>query len=342
MIDKSGSSLPRDGSTKSPAAPEGLWDILPAAAKVRRALEGKLRETFEARGFGEVISPTFEYYDLLSIEAGKLVEDDMIRFMGSDGRLLALRPEMTTSIARLVAQRFRPEDEPHRLYYVANVFREHPSKQGQPREFWQAGIERVGGGAVADDVEVVALFIEAIQASGQSDFVVGLGQIDIVAGSIRALAIGPAERSRLMRALGERNIVAYNRIVEGLKLDSADLSRLKSLPALRGGADTLEQAKDLVVGDEAAESLAELTAVYQGLVREKLARRIIIDLGIARDFNYYTGIVFEAYSPGLGWPLGGGGRYDNLLAEFGYEAPAAGFALGLERLERASISGRGL
>ncbi len=324
---------------QTPAAPRGLWDILPAQAAERRALEGRLRAAFERREYGEVISPSFEYYDNLAVEAGTSIQGDMVRFMGTDGRLLALRPEMTTAIARVTAQRLDPKDEPHRLYYVANVFREHPSKRGQPREFWQAGVEQIGGGTVAGDIEVVTLFIEALTVAGLKDFKVGLGRIDFLSGILGTLDIAGADEESLRGALASRSLVEYERVVLGLALEPEARDDLLALPALSGGAGVLDRAAELAAGTEAAAVVAELRQVYAGLAEAGVAERIILDLGIVRDFDYYTGMIFEAYTPSLGAVIGGGGRYDDLLAEFGYQAPAAGFAVGLERLERALAAG---
>lgn len=326
---------------RTPAAPEGLVDILPAEAKKRRVLEARLRSAFEDRAYGEVICPTFEFYDLLSVEAGSAIKRDMVRFIGSDGRLLALRPEMTTTIARVVAQRLDPAQSPHRLYYLANVFREHPSKQGQPREFWQAGVELVGSGSAADDVEVVGLFIETLDAAGLAGFQVGLGQIDYLDGCLNDLAINESQRESLRSALADRSLVAYEAAVRDLGLDASVAENLLAIPALRGGRETLAAAEELAIGRQAKLALGRLKQVYAGLGEAGFADRLIIDFGILRSFDYYTGLIFEAYVPGLGAPVGGGGRYDNLLSEFGAPAPAAGFAVGLERLQLALARGVG-
>lgn len=323
-------------TTRRPSIPEGLRDILPAEAKARRDLEGRLRGAFEGRGFGEVISPTFEFYDLLSIEAGSAIKRDMVRFMGSDGRLLALRPEMTTTIARVAAQRCDPEAGPHRFYYIANVFREEFSKQGQAREFWQAGIELVGGAGGTDaDTGVISLFVEALDAAGLADFQVGLGQIGFLEGAFKSLPVTEADRERLRSALDERSLVKYRAAVAALDLDDETSAKLLAIPTLRGGPEVFKAAAELVVGDDARAALDRLKEVWSGLDAAGLAGRVVIDLGIWRSFDYYTGLVFEGYAPGLGVPLGGGGRYDKLLAEFGQPQPAAGFALGLERLQLA-------
>ncbi|MDP1809229.1 MAG: ATP phosphoribosyltransferase regulatory subunit [Actinomycetota bacterium] len=323
-------------TTRRPSIPEGLRDILPAEAKARRDLEGRLRAAFEGRAFGEVISPTFEFYDLLSVEAGAAVKRDMVRFMGSDGRLLALRPEMTTTIARVVTQRLEPEAGPHRLYYIANVFREEFSKQGRAREFWQAGIELVGGAGGTDaDTEVIALFVEALDAAGLAGFQVGLGQIGFLEGALRALPVTETDRERLRSALDGRSLVEYRAAVAALGLDDETVAKLLAIPTLRGGPDVFKAAAGLVIGDDARAALDRLQEIWSGLDAAGLADRVVIDLGIWRSFDYYTGLVFEAYAPGLGVPLGSGGRYDNLLAEFGRPQPAAGFALGLERIQLA-------
>lgn len=318
-----------------PSIPEGLRDILPAEAKERRRLETRLRDRFEERGYGEVICPTFEFYDLLSVEAGPAVKRDMVRFMGSDGRLLALRPEMTTTIARVVAQRLDTAAGPHRLYYVANVFREEFSKQGRVREFRQAGIELIGLDGVEADIEAVAIFIEALSDTGLSDFQVGLGQIGFLEGAIASLDIAETDRDRLRSALAERSQVAYEKAVTDLGLAGETARRLLAIPTLRGGAEVLEASRDLAVGPQSLVALERLKAVFGGLTAAGLADNVVLDFGIWRGFDYYTGLIFEAYAPGVGLPVGAGGRYDKLLAEFGRPAPAAGFALGLDRLQLA-------
>jgi len=335
-VDKSENTQPDGGGRRTPSIPDGLRDILPAEAASRRRLETRLRRAFEERAFGEVISPTFEFYDLLSVEAGSALKREMVRFMGSDGRLLALRPEMTTTIARVVAQRLDREAGPHRLYYVANVFREEFSKHGQAREFWQAGIELVGGAGGRDaDAEVIALFVEALAAAGLVDFQVGLGQIGFLEGALKALPVTEAGRESLRSALDERSLVKYRAAVGALGLDDKSAAKLISIPTLRGGPDIFETAESLAIGDEAGAALDHLKDVWAELDSVGLADRVVIDLGLWRGFDYYTGLVFEAYTPGLGVPVGSGGRYDNLLAEFGRPQPAAGFAVGLERLQLA-------
>ena len=319
--------------TSLTATPLGLRDLLPAEVRKRRQLEASIRGAFEKRGFGEVICPTFEFYDLLSVEASTAVKQDMVRFIGSDGRILALRPEMTTAIARLAVKKLDLGQGPYPFYYIANVFREEFSREGLVREIRQAGVELIGRGGVEEDTDIIALFIETLKATGLSDIQVGLGQIGFLESVLRALPVSEAERSELRAAMAARSLVKYEKALSRIDLKNGLTEKLLKLPTARGDKEALENAEALVVNSTVETELKRLIDVYSGLCERGLDGCVSIDFGIWHDFNYYTGLGFEAYAPGIGRPLGGGGRYDNLLAELGKPAPAAGFAIDLKDLQ---------
>jgi len=328
---------PPGNGSRQPTIPRGLRDILPDESYERRQLENKLRQTFTSWGYGEVITPTFEYYSTLATEAGESLRKEMFRFFDTDGQQLALRPEMTIPISRLFAQRLDPASLPYRLYYLANVFREEPAHRGQAREFSQAGIELVGAGGPVADAEVIAILIESLTNSGLKNFQIGLGHTGFFRAILESLDIDPQERRYIEAAVSKRDLVGIGKFIDNLTIAANDKQALLEILSLRGGIDILDKVEKLYPDPKFKDIIAELRLTISCLNELAPANRLLIDLGIIRDFDYYTGMIFEVYCQELGFPLGGGGRYDNLLSEFDRGSPAAGFALGLDRLHIALI-----
>ena len=311
--------------------PKGLRDILPVEAFERRELESRLRGLFTSWGYGEVITPTFEYYDVLSSETGELIQREMFKFFDRDGRAVALRPELTTPIARLTAQRLRGEALPCRLFYISNVFREEQPQRGQQREFYQAGVELIGASDPAADAEVVSLLVTSLRKLGLRRFRIGLGQVEFVRGFIEDQSVPIEVRPLLRDALVDKNLVALEELSHRVPARVGEA--IVRLPVLRG--EVWDEAADLVIGEQSERALEGLKAVWSILEHTGDIEHLAIDLGIIRNFEYYTGTIFEGYAEGLGFPICGGGRYDNLLGEFGYPQAATGFQLGLERVHIA-------
>lgn len=318
-----------------PAIPEGLRDIMPAEAGELRVLEKSLKNIFAGWSYGEVITPAFEFFRTLSTDAGDSIKNEMFRFFDGDGIQLALRPEMTIPIARLTSQRLKDVPGPHRLYYFSNVFRKEPSLMGQRREFFQAGTELIGAGGSVADAEVLAILIEALLDCGLDDFQVGIGQMALLRSIFGSLNINRSLQKKLEAAGSKGDLVSFKRLLFDSGADQGAKDLIEYVISLRGGPEVFDQLGTLTLSRESRSEIDELRSTIDILIEIGLGKRIIIDLGLIRDFDYYTGIIFEAYTPRLGLPLGGGGRYDNLLSDFGYPVPAAGFAVGIERLHLA-------
>jgi ATP phosphoribosyltransferase regulatory subunit len=197
------------------------------------------------------------------------------------------------------------------------------------REFLQAGIELVGSPAPAGTAEALSVMCHALTASGLRGYRIGLGDASLYRTLLRSLQIADEVSDVLVGALVRRDFVALESELARLGLDDADAQLLLRVPQLRGGPDLLSDAEGPV-----AEAVAGLRSVYE-LLAPEVAERVIFDLGLTRDLGYYTGAVFEVYDPALGAPLGGGGRYDELIGRFGRSLPAVGFALGIDRLHIA-------
>lgn len=302
--------------------PPGLRDWAPDDLARLRALEGRLRGAFEAWGYREVATPALEYLETWQRGTGAPPRALFV-VVDRTGELLALRPEMTVPVARFVATRWPAAVA--RLYYVGPVFRGGEVVRGDGREFLQAGVERVGEGGPDADAEVVALAVDALRRAGVPEVRVGLGHAGFLRALLDAADLPDEERGPLAAALLRRDFVTVS-----ARLATAPQEvrkALQDLPALRG-PEALARARRVGVGQDA---LDELEAVCDALQAYGVGHAVEVDVGIVRDFDYYTGVVFEAYAPAVGAPVLGGGRYDGLLARFGDPRPAVGFAVHAER-----------
>ena len=313
-----------------PITARGFRDVLPAEAAEREAVARRVGEVFAGWGYGLVETPVVEDLVALEAAAGPL-EGTAFRLIDLDGRLLALRPDMTVPIARITASRLAGVPGPHRFRYAAEVFREHESLRGQSRQFSQVGVELVGAGGPAADAEVVAVLVEALAAAGLTDFTVAIGTVAVLSAIVAAADAPLAWGEAVFSAAHERNLVGLDLLARDVS-SPAVAGALSAVPRIRGGREAIDACRAATEGLGCEVALDELAEAWELLGAAGVRERVTIDFSVMRSFGYYTGLVAEAYAPGLGVPLGGGGRYDGLLAAFDAPAPAAGFALGLERL----------
>jgi ATP phosphoribosyltransferase len=312
-----------------PVTPRGFRDVLPAEAAERDFVTRAMSDVFAAWGYGLVETPVVEDLAALEAAAGPL-EGTAFRLIDLDGRLLALRPDMTVPIARLVASRMVASEGPHRFRYAAGVFREHESLRGQSRQFTQVGVELIGEGGAMGDAEVVSLLVAALDAAGVPDFTVAIGTVAVLNALVAAAEEPAAWGEAVLAAAHDRNVVGLDALAA--QAGGAVGSALAAVPRIRGGREAIDACREATAGLGCEAALDELAATWELLEASGAAERVIVDFSVMRSFDYYTGLVAEAYAPGVGLPLGGGGRYDSVLAAYDAPAPAAGFALGLERV----------
>lgn len=312
--------------------PYGTRDFLPAEAAGKRVVETRLAELFAQWGYEEVVTPSIEYLDTLGLGSSQNIGDHLFKLFDKSNQTLALRHEMTTPIARLVSTRLQDSPLPLKLSYISSVFRYEQTQAGRQCEFYQAGVELMGPGSPATDAEVVALAVTGLLRSGLTEFTVCLGQVEFLNGILNQYRLSSSEQEALKAAMERRNLVELNQLVDELNLPENAKLVLKELPLLNGRGDLLKKAYDMALNEQSRRALDNLAEIYRLLKAYKVEQYVRFDLGIIRDFSYYTGMVFEVYAPGLGYPLCGGGRYDHLLADFGTACPATGFALGIERI----------
>ena len=308
--------------------PSGTRDVLPDEMRELRAITEAIRAVFDDGGYGEIATPALEYEQVLA-RGDAAAAEPAYKLFDEQGNVLALRSDMTIPIARVVAGRYGSAQLPLRFCYFAHAYRSVRPQRGQAREMLQAGIELVGAPAPDGTAEALSLLCAALDAAGLTGYRIGLGDAALYPALLEGFEVPTGARTQIMHELETRDFVGLEREIEGLSLGEEAGSLLLSLPQRRGGPEVL----DLPAGP-AAEAVTGVRAVYE-LLAPDVAARVIFDLGLSRPLGYYTGAVFEVYDAALGTPLGGGGRYDDLLGRFGRELPAVGWALGVERLHIA-------
>ncbi|MCO6041829.1 histidine--tRNA ligase [Thermococcus alcaliphilus] len=316
---------------------KGTRDLLPEDMAKRRYVFEKIREVFEAYGFKEILTPTFEYTKLFELRSGEEVVEQLYAFEDKGGRNISLRPDLTSSVARLFVNSFQTAPKPIRWYYIANMFRYEEPQSGRLREFWQAGVELIGSPNIEADAEVIALLIESYLNTGLREFTVNIG--DRVLLDEFAKMLGVKDDIGLMRLIDKKDKMSREDFIKSLKefgLSEEDIGKVFALIELKGKPDdVLPKAYELFESEIAVEELKKIEELFELLKAYGVEDYALIDFGIARGFDYYTSIVFEAIAPndlGIG-SIGGGGRYDNLIEVFGGKpTPATGFAIGIERL----------
>jgi ATP phosphoribosyltransferase regulatory subunit len=310
--------------------PPGTRDVLPDEMRELRALTETLRARFETEGYGEISTPTMEYEEVLR-RGDERVAGAGYRLFDEHGQVLVLRSDMTIPIARVVASRYDHVEPPYRLCYFGNSYREVSRGSGQAREFLQTGIELIGLPEPQGDAEVAALVIEALSDAGLKRHRLGLGDGSLYRTLLAELEVEEDERMPLLEALSRRDLVEVGMRVERLGLASSASDLLTTLPTLRGGPEVLELRRH----EPVSPAVENLRACHELLAERGVADRVIFDLGLVRELGYYTGAVFEVYDPAVGFALGGGGRYDDLVGSFGRDLPACGMTLDVQRVHVA-------
>ncbi|WP_047866504.1 ATP phosphoribosyltransferase regulatory subunit [Rubrobacter aplysinae] len=337
----------RERATRKFSTTPGTRDILPPESRRLRSLQAGIRERFGRFGFQEVLTPALEYSEVIE-EPG--LRDASFKLFDPDNQMLILRPEATTPIARLVAQRLSNSPTPHKLSYMLPAFRRASVGRGQSAEVYQAGVEVVGSAEAAEDAGVIALLVDVLEKAGleyrayrespespgsmvsMPDFGVALGQSAFFEGYLHRAA--PDRAADILEALSAKDLVRVDELSGELP---GEVGRaVREIPRLVGPASDggILAAAESYAADApgAREALENLRSILSHLEAHGCLEAVTLDLGLVGRRDYYTGAVFEVYAGGMAFTIANGGRYDNLLKRFGESLPATGFAISLERL----------
>lgn len=283
-------------------------------------------------GYRFVVTPTLESLDMLALGLEADQRRRLFKLSDADGSILALVGERTIPVARLAAGKLHTAPMPLRLCYAGPVLTNDPDRFTRRREAYQVGAELLGASGPVADAEVIAMSARCLDAAGLRGYQVDVGHSEFFQGLMDGLELPAATKSGIKEVLSRRDFVGLEALLERTPLRSAEHELLLRFPALRGQADILEAAGKLVRNRRSEQALEELSRVHALLDAYGLGGTVNLDLGAIRDFDYYTGVIFEGYGQDLGSPLAQGGRYDRLLQRFGRPAPATGFMIHLDLL----------
>ncbi len=332
----SSSSTPLVAGRERSLIPVGMSTILPDAARRIRRLEETLLAVLAGGGYDEIILPMFEYLDVLApgLES-ELIEKCYQLVDRTTGRLMLLRPDATAQIARTVAMGMMGPRLPLRLCYRTSVFRYEREHAGRDREIFQVGAELIGVDGVAGDVEVLRLLLECLTQVRLSSFKVAVGHVGFFTALLTRSGLSPEGQKRVELAAARKDMPLLEELLvrDGVAKSAAQV--ILEVLELCGGPEVLTRGRKLVGRDRALLApLDRLARVYEQLDPARQSS-VLLDLGEFRGFEYYDGIVFDVFAPGIGAELGGGGRYDHLMGRFGRTAASTGFALDVDRVFRA-------
>lgn len=320
-----------EGISMEASAPRGFRDYLPKESARREAISYRIGQLFSEAGYGLIETPVVEGLDVLQTglrnDAG-----NSFRFVDIDGRMLALRNDLTVPIARIVATRFAHIDPPYRLRYCADVYREQESLRGQARQITQLGIESIGEGTVEADAEVVELAIQGLIEAGLQNFTVHISDVSIFTRIASEYQPNSGWAAQVCEAAHSGDYIKVQELCSNPNLDPNASRALQTLLMTKGGAEALGVCEETLgtLSKAATQSLDRLSALVNKLIAAGLEQYIVVDFSVMREFSYYTGMVFEIYAPSTTEALGGGGRYDTVLTSFGRDLPAAGFVYNLD------------
>jgi histidyl-tRNA synthetase len=314
----------------------GMRDLLPEEAKIMRFIEEKARKTAKLYGYREIITPVVESYELVAAKAGEEVRARMYAFEDLGGRKVALRPEFTASVARLVATTMRNEPKPLRLFCVGSLYRYDEPQKGRFREFWQSNFELMGSEKPEADAEVLLLTNTFMKAVGLRNYAFKVGHVGVLRNILSQEGIEEDTQNRIMQLMDKKQYEEALAIVKEAKVSEKCLKTLQKLVTIKGSntISILEEmaklVKDYGAASDAVKNLEEILKLARESAKEL---DITVDAGFARGLEYYTGMIFEVYVPELDIALAGGGRYDKLVELFGGEpTPAVGVAHGIDRI----------
>ena len=318
--------------------PEGVRDIYDRECARKNIVEQRILRQMQLFGYSAIETPMFEFFDIFAKERGSVSDREMYKFFDRYNNTVVLRPDMTPAIARCVTKFYGEETMPQRLCYLGHTFTNSASYKGRLYEVTQSGAELIGDDSAQADAEMIAMVIQSLRSAGLKEFQVELGEVEFFRGLLEEAGISEEEGDELRELIENKNYFGVEDYISNVskKADFKDV--FLKLPELFGSVDNIRQAKEMTKNQRAQSAIDRLEKVHQILKEYGLTEYISYDLGMLSKFSYYTGIIFKAYSYGIGDYMVSGGRYDKLLVQFGRDISAIGFAITIDRLMSALSS----
>lgn len=315
--------------------PEGVRDIYGKEYAVKLLIENKLHEIIASYGFEDIQTPTFEFFDVFSREIGTIPSKELYKFFDKEGNTLVLRPDFTPSMARCAAKYFMEHQEPIRFSYMGNTFTNTSNLQGKLKEVTQMGAELINDVSVEADAEMISLVIEALINTGLKRFQIAIGQVEYFKGLCQEAGLDEETEYALRNCISGKNFFAAQELLEERNVKEPYRSVLLKAADMFVSMTSLGEARKLVHNERSLAAIDRLEQLYEVLKLYGVEEYVSFDLGMLSKYNYYTGVIFKAYTYGVGNAVVKGGRYDNLLHQFGKEAPAIGFTIVVDDIMEA-------
>ncbi|MCM1568243.1 MAG: ATP phosphoribosyltransferase regulatory subunit [Roseburia sp.] len=315
--------------------PEGVRDIYGKEYRKKLMVERQLHDLISGYGYEDIQTPTFEFFDIFSREIGTTPSKELYKFFDKEGNTLVLRPDFTPSIARCAAKYFCEEKEPIRFSYNGNTFINTSNLQGKLKEVTQMGVELINAPSVEADGEMISLVVEALKRSGLTRFQVSIGQVEYFKGLCEEAGLDEETELDLRACISGKNYFAAQELIQERGVGEPYRTILLKVADMFGNMASLDEARALVKNERSLAAVRRLEKLYEVLKLYGVEEHISFDLGMLSKYNYYTGVIFKAYTYGVGNAVVTGGRYDTLLGRFGKAAPAIGFAIVVDDLLEA-------
>ncbi len=315
--------------------PVGVRDIYGKECSLKLSIENNINKVFNNYGYKNIQTPTFEFFDIFSKERGSVASKNLYKFFDREGNTLVLRPDVTPSIARAVAKYYMDVNLPIKLCYNANTYINNSEYQGKLKEITQLGCELINDDSVEANAEIIAMVVDSLKAAGLNEFLVEIGQVDFYKGLLQECGLDEETEAELRLRIENKNDFGVEELLEQQNVSKEIVGAFKKLPELFGSIEVLETAKELTTNKTALKAITKLEKLYKILEEYGVSKYISFDLGMLSNFNYYTGIIFKAYTYGTGNEIVAGGRYDRLLGQFNKNAPSVGFAIYMDQIMMA-------
>lgn len=312
--------------------PDGVRDIYNGECAKKTWVQNQIHEEMYLYGFQDIQTPAFEFFDIFNKERGTIGSKEMYKFFDREGNTVVLRPDITPSIARCVAKYFKDETLPIRLCYTGDTYINHSSHQGKLNEITQVGAELMNDDSADADGEMIVLTIQSLRRAGLEEFQVEVGHADFFRGLMEEAEFDEEEIHQMKTLMESKNLFGIEDLIASKNLEENKKELILKLPELFGGIENISYAKEKVTNDKAKNALLRLEKLYQIVEAYGVSDYVTFDLGMLSRFDYYSGIILNAYTYGTGEAIAQGGRYDNLVGQFGKTAPAIGVAILIDSL----------